>query len=203
MALAEHIPNLSSEPRACIGPNAVLQLEQALLEAGGPDLAWRIFEAAGYAHLLEHRPDAMIDEAIPRALFDVLFNTLSPLRARAIVDRAGRLTGQYILKNRIPGFARVILTLLPPRMAAPLLLKAIEQHAWTFAGSGQCRTQAGPNPQISIQHNPLAMPECVWHSQVLQTLFQTLVSPHAQIRHRCCEHAGDEICRFDIDLNAG
>jgi divinyl protochlorophyllide a 8-vinyl-reductase len=202
MALAHTIPDQDAGAGARIGPNAVLQLEQALLEAGGPDLAWRIFEAAGYAHLLEHRPDAMIDEAIPRALFDVLFNTLSPRKARAIADRAGRLTGRYILMNRIPGFARLILKLLPPRMAAPMLLKAIERHAWTFAGSGQCRTQAGPKPQISIQHNPLAMPECVWHGQVLQTLFQALVSPHAQIRHSCCEHAGDPICRFDIDLKA-
>ena len=202
MTLADTLPAAASQPEALIGPNSVLQLEHALLEAGGSDLAWRVFKAAGCADLLEERPTAMLNEAIPKALFDVLFRILPVDEARAVAARAGHLTGLYILENRIPGFARVILKLLPARLAAPMLLKAIKQHAWTFAGSGQCSTGAGRAPHISIRRNPVAMPECVGHRRVLETLFQALVSPKAQIRHTCCEYAGDDICRFEIDLAA-
>ncbi len=202
MTLADALPAAADPPEALIGPNSVLQLEQALLEAGGPDLAWQVFDAAGYARLLEDRPSAMIDEAIPKALFDTLFRTLPARQARAVAERAGRLTGRYILEHRIPGFARLILKLLPARLAAPLLLKAIRQHAWTFAGSGQCSTGAGRSSHISIRRNPVAMPECVWHGRVLETLFQALVSPSTQITHTCCEHAGDDVCRFEIELAA-
>jgi divinyl protochlorophyllide a 8-vinyl-reductase len=164
----------------------VLQLEQALIEAGGRILAYRIFAEAGFIHLLKDRPNGMIDEAIPALLFKTLFAALRDDSARRIAARAGDLTGEYILKQRIPAPVRLLLKTLPPEWAAPLLLKAIARHAWTFAGSGRCTVQTGKPAVVTIHANPLAMPGCAWHRGVFETLFRSLVSRQADVRHVAC-----------------
>ncbi|MEQ8404216.1 MAG: bacteriochlorophyll 4-vinyl reductase [Oceanicaulis sp.] len=191
----------SAEPVAgLIGPNTVLQTEAALIAEGGPELARRVFERAGLAALLRNRPEAMIDQALARALFDALFAELPEPRARTLAAEAGRLTGAYILAHRIPKAAQAILKLLPARLAGPMLLKSIARHAWTFAGSGVCAVDAGPPVQLTITGNPIAIPGCVWHAGVLEVLFQTLVSAKAQVRHTRCEHAGARACTFEVAL---
>ncbi|XBQ16964.1 MAG: bacteriochlorophyll 4-vinyl reductase [Oceanicaulis sp.] len=187
-----------TRPAGLIGPNSVLQTETALIEAGGPALARAVFARAELGALLEERPSAMIDEQIPRALFDALFDLLPRDQALAVAHRAGRLTGAYILAHRIPRFAQAILKLLPGRLAAPILLAAVRKHAWTFAGSGVCTTAPGRPATLEIAGNPLAMPGCVWHAGVLETLFETLVSPRAVVRHTRCGHDGAHACRFEI-----
>ncbi|MEM9668196.1 MAG: bacteriochlorophyll 4-vinyl reductase [Pseudomonadota bacterium] len=182
-----------------IGPNSVLQLEAALKEFGGAPAARSVFSLARLSHLLDDRPGDMVDEAIPRALFTTLFECLPRPKAAKIAHRAGELTGDYILKHRIPGAACRLLKALPPRFAAPLLLKAIQKHAWTFVGSGICGTSSGLPSKITIENNPLAMPNCAWHVGVFEALFQNLVSPATQIVHRRhCSATGDPICSFSI-----
>lgn len=181
-----------------IGPNTVLQTEAALTEAGGPALARRVFARAGLGDLLARRPEAMIDEALAKALFDALFAELPADAARDVAGRAGRLTGAYILAHRIPKPAQAVLKLLPARLAGPMLLKSIARHAWTFAGSGVCTVDTGPPVRLSITGNPIAMPGCVWHAGVLEVLFQTLVSSRARVRHTRCEHAGAQSCTFEV-----
>ena len=188
----------SIESRAVIGPNAVLQTEAALAEAGGAALAETVFARAGLSHLLVERPSAMIEESAPKALFKALFASLPLQEALAIARRAGALTGAYILANRIPGPVRALLWALPARLAAPLLLSAIHRHAWTFAGSGVCTVRAGRPARVEIENNPLAMPGCAWHVGVFEVLFGSLVSPRVRIGHDHGPKLEGAPCRFEI-----
>jgi divinyl protochlorophyllide a 8-vinyl-reductase len=181
-----------------VGPNAVIQLAAAL--SAEPGDAERVFARAGFSRLLRKLPDAMVDETIPARLFDALWRELPAAQAARIAHDAGRRTGTYVLENRIPKLARVLLRLLPVRIAAPLLLKAIERNAWTFAGSGLCRVKAGEPPVITIAGNPIAMPGCVWHVGVFEVLFRSLVSEHVQIRHSENTMDGVPVSRFEIRL---
>ncbi len=187
-----------------VGPNAVIQLAAALRAAPvAIGAAEQVFASAGFLRLLNVPPDVMIDEAIPARLFEALWRELPPEQAARIAHDAGRRTGAYVLANRIPTVAQVVLRTLPPRFAAPLLLKAIRRNAWTFAGSGICRVTPGNPAIITIAHNPLAMPGCVWHIGVFECLFRALVSEGTRVRHSDCRIDGAPACRFEIDLLAG
>ena len=190
----------AQEAAGLIGPNAVIQLGQALRDH--PGLGERVFGRAGFLRLLTNPPDAMIDEAIPARLFAALWAEV-PNLAPAIAHRAGRLTGDYVRQNRIPPVARMVLPVLPARWAAPVLLKAIGNHAWTFAGTGQCLVAAGQPATVTILDNPLTMPGGVWHVGVFETLFRGLISPRAQVIHTAMQVNGHPACRFQIDLAPG
>jgi divinyl protochlorophyllide a 8-vinyl-reductase len=184
-----------------VGPNAVIQLAEALRAA--PDAAGaaeRVFGQAGFPRFLRSPPSDMIDEAIPARLFAALWRELQPAMAARIAHDAGRRTGSYVLANRIPSAARWVLRALPPRLAAPLLLKAIRKHAWTFAGSGTCRVASGRPCVITIEHNPLAMPGGAWHVGVFECLVRALVSRKAVVRYIDNPSDGVAICRFEIDI---
>ncbi len=185
-----------------VGPNAVIQLVEALRAA--PDTvgaAEHVFSQAGFPRFLRSPPSDMIDEAIPARLFAALWRELPPAMAAAIAHDAGRRTGAYVLANRIPSAARWVLRALPPRLAAPLLLKAIRKHAWTFAGSGTCRVASGRPCVVTIEHNPLAMPGGAWHVGVFECLFRALVSRKAVVRYIDNPSDGVAICRFEIDIS--
>ena len=187
-----------------VGPNAVIQLAAALRAAPeAADAAERVFVRAGFPRFLRSPPGEMIDETIPARLFDALWRELPPSQAALIARDAGHRTGAYVLANRIPTAARLVLRALPPRLASPLLLKAIRKHAWTFAGSGTCSVAVGRPAIITIEHNPLAMPGCVWHVGVFECLFRALVSRRAVVRHAEVRIDGAPVCRFEIDIPAG
>jgi divinyl protochlorophyllide a 8-vinyl-reductase len=181
-----------------VGPNAVIQLGNAL-RALAPGTAERIYASAGFSRLLRNPPDAMIDEGIPMRLFEALWRDLPAGLAARVARDAGRRTGAYVLANRIPAPARLLLQALPARLSAPLLVKAIRKNAWTFAGSGLCRTEPGHPVVISILGNPLAMPGCAWHVGVFECLFRALVSPTAEVRHEAVMTDGIATSRFEID----
>jgi divinyl protochlorophyllide a 8-vinyl-reductase len=184
-----------------VGPNAVIQLAEALRDE--PGAAEQVFGRAGFSRLLRCPPDAMIDETIPARLFEALWRELSPGRAVRIAREAGRRTGAYVLANRIPAVARLALRALPPRMAAPLLLRAIRRNAWTFAGSGHCSIAPGRPATITITDNPLAMPGGAWHAGVFEQLFGALVSPGSRVVYSAARIDGRPACRFSIDWDAG
>ncbi len=183
-----------------VGPNAVLQLIDVMREHEDAGLTGRVFDAAGLTFLLTCPPSTMVDERIPAALFCALWQELPADVAARIARKAGRRTADYIVANRIPGLAARALYWSPPRLAAPLLLKAIEKHAWTFAGSGHCRTRSRPGIVIDIRDNPLAMQGCVWHVAVFERLFHRLIAPGMRVRHTACCLAGGEHCRFESDI---
>lgn len=183
---------------ALIGPNAVLQTEAALEAAGGVLLVRRVFERAGLERLLEHRPEEMIEEHVPQALFAAMFDSMPRRDGIRIALDAGRRTGRYILENRIPMPVRWLLRMLPADLVAPLLLSAIERHAWTFAGSGECQVEVGPPARLHIADNPMRMPLCAWHTGVLEVLFKALVAEQTQVFHTTTKPGARSVCTFTM-----
>ena len=186
---------------ARVGPNAVIQTAEALAALEGEGATAVIFGAAGLAHYLASPPASMVAESEAARLHHAVFAHLPPDRARAASAEAGRRTGDYILAHRLPGPVQHILKLLPPKLSAKILMKAIEKHACTFAGSRQMTGQAGAPCVIEIANNPLATPDCPWHSAVFERLFQELVTPRARVTSTACCHRGDPVCRFVITLD--
>lgn len=190
------------QPPAVIGPNAVIQLGAALCAVLGKETAQRVYDTAGCAALLDAPPHEMIDERVPASLFRQLWRELPPETARAVALDAGRRTGRYILQNRIPRFAHVALRMLPRSIASRLLLSAIEKNAWTFAGSGTCRTVAGTPAMIEIARNPLQMPGGVWHEAVFAELFGALLRGKIDVRYAPLWAGSTAVCRFEICFDA-
>lgn len=183
-----------------VGPNAILQTMEALTEIGGLDLTRRMFGAAGLLPLLDAPPSEMVPAAWASDLHRAIASELPAPEAAQIAIDAGRKTGRYILDNRIPAVARKVLRVLPKRIAGPMLLRAIERHAWTFAGSAEVAVEAGAPMYFFIYNNPLAVPRCLWHCAVFETLFRELVSPRTRVSHVCCCANGADACVFEIDI---
>ena len=189
-----------------IGPNAVLQLVEALKARDFADLVGPLFRHAAAADWLEAPPSAMVDERRVARLHREVRIVLPAAEAAATLAEAGRRTADYILANRIPTPAQVALKLLPAGPAAQILVRAIRANAWTFAGSSRFEATAkGSQAVFILRGNPLcageiaAEPVCVWHAAVFQRLFQVLVSPRAKVVETHCEARGDDRCRFVAD----
>jgi divinyl protochlorophyllide a 8-vinyl-reductase len=188
-----------------IGPNAVIQLIQALNAAGLQQAAVAIFAAAKADEWLAHPPSAMVDERPVARIHQAVRQILPAQQANAVLADAGLRTADYILANRIPKFAQVFLKLLPAPLAAKLLTKAIAAHAWTFAGSGRFTGRAGRPTVFEIAGNPLcagehsATPVCIWHAAVFQRLFQVLVSPRSRAVETDCGAHDADCCRFELN----
>jgi divinyl protochlorophyllide a 8-vinyl-reductase len=188
-----------------IGPNAVLQLIEALKAAGVYDVSAPVFATAGLADWLVDPPAVMVDQRRVARLHQALRAVSSPEDGSTLMADAGRLTADYILANRIPRAAQMLLKRLPARLAAAAFVPAIKAHSWTFAGTGQFTGRAGSPTVFTLRGNPLcagehaAGPICAWHAAVFQRLFQVLVSPDARAVETDCEACGDPFCRFEVD----
>ncbi len=188
-----------SEAVGRIGPNAVTRLAEALGAA-----APAIFDAAGLPHRLASPPDSMVPEADVIALHRALRAGLAPDQADRVAREAGRRTAQYLLAHRIPRAMQALLRLLPPTLAAHLLLRAIGRHAWTFAGSGRFRILPGTPPRFAIEHGPIARagaaphPVCGYYAATFETLCAALVSPRARVEEIACEAMGAPACLFAL-----
>lgn len=182
---------------ARIGPNAVLQMIPVLDRVLGPPARARLCRAAG----LEAMPSeaGLMPEAPAMRLHQSL-RALAPSAAALIGAEAGRGTADYILAHRIPPAARALLRLMPPGLAAPVLSRAIERHAWTFAGSGRFR-RLGPW-DFALDDNPLIRgevaegPLCHWHAAVFERLYRALVARDVHCHEVACAAAGAPGCRF-------
>lgn len=183
---------------ARIGPNAVLQVAAALRALEGEAAARRAFAACGLQTMLARPPAAMIDQRAAAALHRAVRETLPADRARAVAREAGRRTADYLIANRIPKAVATALRLCPPRIAVPLLIRAIGRNAWTFVGSGRMRARLGRPALIEIEDNPLAAAPCEWHAATFERLFQRLAAPGAAVRETACCGAGAPACRFEI-----
>lgn len=180
---------------ARIGPNAVLQLMAVIDRDLGRTMRDRVF-----AGLRLPPPDSgMIPEseaiAAHRALRDAL-----PARADDLLVAAGQATADYILRHRIPAVARGVVRALPAPLGARLLARAIERHAWTFAGSGYFRVASLSPLVFELRDNPLAEPgkPCLWHAAVFERLFARLVWPQVRVTETDCAGQGAALCRFEL-----
>jgi divinyl protochlorophyllide a 8-vinyl-reductase len=204
-------PERLNESVGRIGPNAITQLQTALLHQLGAGPAAAIFASAALSDAFDEPPGEMVDEADVARLHRQVRRSCTPAQARAIMHEAGDRTGQYILAHRIPAIIALTLRWLPAAASSRLLMRAIARHAWTFAGSGEFRIgfQHGHrhrleavirnNPVVAFEQHP--MPICDWHAAVFQRLFRELVSPATVVRETRCCAAGDKSCRFRIDLS--
>lgn len=189
---------------ALVGPNAVTRTLEVVRESLGEGAAERLAEAAGRPDWFTDPPGEMVSEAEVAALHGAL-RRIWPEEAPALAAEAGRRTGAYILAHRIPRPAQAVLRLLPPRLAAGSLSKAIARHAWTFAGSGRFAAPGGRPWRVEIAANPFVAgerseaPLCHWHAAVFETLFRALVHPRARARETCCAAMGAPACVFVID----
>jgi divinyl protochlorophyllide a 8-vinyl-reductase len=186
--------------QAKVGPNAVTQVAAALRAAGGDALAQHVFDAAQLTNALAAPPEKMIDQGLAARLHDTVRLTLPAKDAAQIAADAGTRTADYLLANRIPKPAQWAMKVLPTRLSARILLKAMASNAWTYAGTGRVRIHAGDPCVLEIVDNPLAQPDCHWHVAVFERLFRALVAKGAVVRHTSCCAEGALACRFEIDL---
>lgn len=187
---------MRTNPAGQVGPNAILQMVEALRVLSGPEALDRVCAAAGMPDLVENLPDSMIPAQDALCLHRAVASELPRYAAHLVAQEAGRRTGEYILKHRIPAPARTVLRNLPRRLAVPILLRAISRHAWTFAGDARVLHHTTPPMGLVIHENPLAMPGCLWHLAVFETLFHRLVDRQICVSHPECCTDGAGVCRF-------
>jgi divinyl protochlorophyllide a 8-vinyl-reductase len=195
-----------------IGPNAVSQTIAALDALLGRSRTEAVFARAALDAWLQDPPETMVDERAVARLHRSVREHLPFAQAQEVMAEAGHRTGLYILGNRIPKPARLLLPRLPAGLAGRVLLRAITRHAWTFAGSGRFSVApvAGERRawDLRLEDNPLARTErhaqriCVWHQAVFQTLFGALLRGDIHVGETACLAAGDDSCRFRVTHRA-
>lgn len=187
-----------------VGPNAIIRVFEALTAQRGADDAEAVFRAAGLESYLTAMPAEMVDEAEVIALQSALRQHLGITDARPIARDAGLRTGEYLLAKRIPRPAQVILKLLPPKLAAKTLLKAIRGNAWTFVGTGTFDADPAYPPRIRIENSPLCrgasadQPLCDFYAGTFERLFRELVQSKAQVTETACHAMGAPVCEFEV-----
>lgn len=191
-----------------IGPNAIIQMREVMIEELGRREAGRLLAQAGLSAYVFEPPTEMVDEAEVAALHRVLRTAFGEARAGAMAFEAGLRTGRYLLANRIPAPARTILKLLPAPIASRLLLAAIAKHSWTFAGSGRFEVLS-TNPALVritdcalVRGLTLRQPGCAFYTGTFEALFRALVHRTARARQTACEGRGDRACLFEISWSA-
>ena len=183
-----------------IGPNAILQYLPVLDDTFGKDARQALLAKAH----VDRIPDGtvMIPEGDAVRLQQQI-RLRAPVLAPDLAAQAGEATADYILANRIPKPVQTVLRLLPRRVAAQLLSRAIAAHAWTFVGSGEFTVKS---PWVfEIRSNPMVhgeeseTPLCHWHAAVFQRLYRALIDPRLICEETsCAAQPGSDVCRFEF-----
>ncbi|MFO1148672.1 MAG: bacteriochlorophyll 4-vinyl reductase [Alsobacter sp.] len=187
-----------------VGPNAITRIAEALSELDGRDLCRRVFSVAGLTHHLEAPPTAMVDENDVSALNVALYECLGMRRAEAVASEAGRLTGEYLLCNRIPAAAQAVLRSLPRPLAARLLVRAIAKHAWTFAGSGTFSYAFDDGLKLRLERSPVCRhmqhhePSCHYLTATFQRIFSAILGGGVAVEEVACSGSGAPRCVFAV-----
>jgi divinyl protochlorophyllide a 8-vinyl-reductase len=196
-----------------IGPNAIIQIRLALEQLQGTLQSERVFVEAALARHLVRSPQRPVPEHEVQQLHIALRHTLGEAQAETVAREAGLRTARYLLAHRIPAPAQALLRHLPARLALPVLLRAMQPQAWTFAGSGRFDSRMvwrGPTLAIlSIRDNPLCRglrltgPACAYYAATFEHLMRTLVHARCVVVETGCEAMGDPACRFEVRLPDG
>lgn len=196
---------MTQHPAGRIGPNAIIQTVTVLRERRGAE-AEELLVTWGRGDLLTRLPDAMVEEREVSHLCARVIEGLGPDEGLAVLERSGSRTAEYLLANRIPWIARVVLPLLPDRLALRALFRAIGAHAWTFAGTGAFAADAAL-PGFSIDRCPICRelgaatrPMCGYYRATFEGLLRRLVNPSAVVVETECRAAGGQACRFEVRL---
>jgi divinyl protochlorophyllide a 8-vinyl-reductase len=194
-------------PIGRIGPNAITRLAEALTAHGGTGLTASVFARAGLARYLDTPPEEMVDEAEVARLHAALAARVQHRDGVAIARDAGRRTADYLLARRIPRLAQVVLSQLPPRLAAKILVRAVARHAWTFAGSGQFSHAPDPGNErvmwLNITNSPLCRPgddtaACDYFAATFQGVFGAMLGHNVAVTEAECTSRGGPACRFRL-----
>lgn len=171
------------DPVALIGPNAVLQTVAAMEARLGRAETRAILDDAQIAALPSG--EAMIPEVQALRLHRWLA-LHEPIGSFGIAEDAGARTADYIIAHRIPRPAVWLLRHLPAMLAAPLLMAAIRQHAWTFIGAGQFAAQGAWRFTIdrTCADDAVVPPDSLfhWYAAVFTRLYRKLVDPDCTCR---------------------
>jgi divinyl protochlorophyllide a 8-vinyl-reductase len=187
-----------------IGPNSIIRIAEALAAQHGQAAVTELFNAAGLSQYLTALPTAMVPEAETIALQQALRAQLGIPAARAVARDAGLRTGDYLLAHRIPASAQRLLKILPARLAARVLLKAIRGNAWTFIGSGIFEADARFPPLLFVTNSLICRgatasePLCDYYVGTFERLFQQLVHKNAVVTETACAAKGDRRCVFEV-----
>ena len=183
-----------------IGPNAVIRLAEALDAVESKAVTLRLFNAAGFGAHAVAPPDAMVPEGEVTALHRQLRSELGPEpRRQRLLDRGAPHRGLPSGQPH-PRPVQRLLKLLPRRLAAFILLKAIGAHAWTFAGTSRFSWKLGRPITLTFENCPLcrgehaAAPCCDYYAATFERLFRVLISPDTTVRETRCIAAGDAAC---------
>jgi divinyl protochlorophyllide a 8-vinyl-reductase len=193
----------SRDAVARIGPNAIIQLGDAIVAKLGAAARRDLFHAAGLGRYLTALPTSMVDEKEVIALHRALRSSLPSHHYRAIAWDAGLRTGDYILAHRIPRLAQRLLRRLPASLAAKALTLAIAKHSWTFAGSGNFRARSTRPLVLEIEASPLcrgeyaSTPLCDYYAGTFTRLYGTLVDPRLTFGETTCACVAGTLCRFE------
>jgi divinyl protochlorophyllide a 8-vinyl-reductase len=194
----------ASADAGLIGPNAIIRVAETLRDVLGEEATRLIFASAHLEPHLASLPTEMVPEADVGALQTALFAGLEESQAKKIAFEAGLRTGDYLLANRIPKPVQAVLKILPPSLASRILLKAIKQNSWTFAGTGTFTVKTGHPVIVSIASCPLCRgrrsdrSQCDYYAGTFQRLFLALVSRNSAVREISCEATGGSSCAFEI-----
>ena len=195
---------------ARIGPNAIIQVAEAIRPRPGIARLEEVMHKAGLAHYIAAPPCSMVPEDEVARLHRAVASLIPAHEGEALMREAGHNTARYLLANRIPAPAKAILKLLPAPLAARALLMAITRHAWTFAGSSRFSHSARHPVHIRLEGSPLfATPECrnlaaAYFEATFQTLFLELVSKRTRVAsiHAAGNAKGadstEAACAFDL-----
>jgi divinyl protochlorophyllide a 8-vinyl-reductase len=170
-----------------IGPNALLQVFNVLDDVLGAEETKRLARRAGLGHHVASPPSSMVDERDVVALHQTIRASLSADQSSLVLWQAGTRTANYILANRIPKLAQIVLRALPARPASAIMLRAIAKNAWTFAGSGQFSFRGGRPALLTLADCPAcfevyqADDPCLYYTATFEGLCRALVHPGAQI----------------------
>jgi divinyl protochlorophyllide a 8-vinyl-reductase len=206
-ALAERASH-GGDRSARIGPNAVTRLAEALRMLCGEVQTQAIFADAGALHHLLRPPEKMVPDDDVATLHKVLHEHLGHERAVRVGAEAGRLTGLYLLANRIPPLAQSILRRMPRRLALRVLMRAIGGHAWTFAGAGRFDWRMSPaGATLSIAGGPVSRyivadgPACAYYAATFTTIFAAIIDRNVRVEEVACEASGASACVFEVALS--
>lgn len=188
-----------------VGPNTLIQTLEAVRHQRGR--AWSIYLAAR-AGLPDPLPQTMVDERLFAALTGELLRELGAAETRLILAEAGEKTGHYVLHNRIPGFAKGGLRLLPRSLRLRSLMKAIAKHAWTFTGSGRFRHRiVSGGAEFTLDPSLVCTvagaathPMGTYYAGAFRMLIRSLVDSRASVDETECTCRGAERCRFRVVL---
>lgn len=195
---------LLRQPRrkGMVGSQTVLPLIAAVTRTLGHDVTLRLMDEARMTSLPEP------GEAVRERQAAVLHQSLRrdyPDAAPAIQREAARDAVEWLMQNRIPARARLLLSGMPWGMAVWMLGRNAKQNAWTFGGSGKF-TVISTN-EFQLTGNPLIKgevsnsPICVWHEELFQHTFRRMAHSRLNCVETSCMAAGADACRFHLTMS--